>query len=422
MTDHRRYAIPSHLPERLTICSYIWAWIAQGGPDEPYWDIEKAVIETKERGFNCIRADAGLNWCFDLGGKPRGEMAFRQWIEGYSSNLRTVNAKGGARHDVLQRVIRLMELAQKHDVYVILTSWEYQDSTWHVADPAIRKEVYGIPESARFMHMARQHDRLLRVLKERRLDSNIAFIEPHNEPEFSDFPKGQENKRLHTEAIAFLRERHPDVLISADHASQEFDIIPDNAQVFDVHMYSGQFVYFDQIWDATVRSPEFDPASPRKLSIMRRLLKVDIVPWDVFMKEAQNVREFWRGIDWLYENLNDSEWDNWMLEHFNEFWPMAKQITIDRFTQNGEESRRRAIPAVLDEGGWFYPPLGSRFDEMPEGIRLFDLMADQAIKQGYWGFMCTTYNGPEQPVWHVNPDWLKEVNERFKNGVILGVE
>ena len=32
------------------------------------------MAETKARGFNCIRADAGLNWCFDREGNPRGEM------------------------------------------------------------------------------------------------------------------------------------------------------------------------------------------------------------------------------------------------------------------------------------------------------------------------------------------------------------
>ena len=40
--------------------------------------------------------------------------------------------------------MRLLELARKYDFYVISTSWEYQDSTWLVADPAIRREVMEI--------------------------------------------------------------------------------------------------------------------------------------------------------------------------------------------------------------------------------------------------------------------------------------
>lgn len=419
--NERYYSLPSHLPDKLTICCWIWAWIAQGRPDEPYGDLERAIIQTVDRGFNCIRADAGLNWCFDLDGNPRGELAFRQWIEGYSSNLRTVNGKGGARHDVLKRVINLMELAKKHGVYVILTSWEYQDSTWHVADPKIRAEVYGIPEEERLMALARQHDRLLCVLKERGLEKNVAFIEPHNETEYSEFPKGEENKRLHTEAIAFLRDRHPDILVSADHASQELDIIPDNTQVYDMHLYSGPIMYWEGIWGQTIWHPDFDRQNPKKLPIMQKMLKEDVVPWDVFMEKAQNIREFWREIDWLYENLNNAEWDRWWFEHFDEYWPRVKATTLERFAQNGQEAKRRGIPAVFDEGGWFYPPLGSRFDESPQGIRLFDLMCDEAIKHDYWGFMCTTYNGPEQPVWTVNPDWLREVNERFRSGTIMGV-
>ena len=73
---------------------------------------------------------------------------------GYRDNLASVKAKGGGRHDVLMRVVRLMKFAEKYGVYVILTSWEYQDCTLLVADAKIRAEVMGIPEPQCFMHMA----------------------------------------------------------------------------------------------------------------------------------------------------------------------------------------------------------------------------------------------------------------------------
>lgn len=408
--------MPAHLPKRLSICSWIWSWISSSQPDEPYGDLERAMAETRERDFNCIRLDAGLNWCFDLDGNPRGEVGFRPWIEGYSSNLRTVNCRGGVRMDVLKRVLRMMELAAEYGIYVILTSWEYQDSSWHVADSRIREEVFGIPVEDRLIRLAHQHNRLLALLKERGLDKQIAFVEPHNEIEHSEFPKGEDGRRCHAEAIQFLRDRHPDILISADHSTMDLSILPHNTQVLDNHLYAGASMYFNGIIAQTVWHPDFDPQNPRALPLLDRLLKTDIVPWEVFEQPSRNVREFWRLFNWLYENLDNSEWDRWMLDHYDEFWPGVKDTVKRCFMDNAGEAARRGIPAVIDEGGWFYPPLGSRFEETEPGMALFELMADSAIENDYWGFMPTTYCGPEQPIWNTNPEWLRTINSRFRRG------
>ena len=231
------YTLPDHLPKKLSIGMFIWNWITMATPGEPYDDLERAVAGLPERGFNAVRVEAGLNWCFRLDGQPRGEMEFGPWIADYRDNLTSVNALGGGRHDVLKRVVRLMELAKKHGVYVILTSWEYQDSSWLVADPKIRAEVMGVAEEKRFMHLARHHDRLLRILKDEGLHRNIAFIEVHNEPDVSVFPQGAEGKKLHEEAIALLRDAHPDILVSGDYCCHDPAIVPDNVQVYDQHTY-----------------------------------------------------------------------------------------------------------------------------------------------------------------------------------------
>ena len=73
------------------------------------------------------------------------------------------------------------------------------------------------------------------------------------------------------------------------------------------------------------------------------------------------------------------------------------------------------IPAVCDEGGYFYPPLGSKFELRPPGTDMFDLQVDLAIKHGYWGMMPTTYCGAEHPMWD-NVEWLRTINGRFQSG------
>jgi hypothetical protein len=184
MTDKKEgKRIPDHLPRKLSISCWIWSWITSATEGEPYGDLERCIVELKERGFNTVRVETGLNWAFTLDGQPRGQMEFGAWIAGYGWNFSTVNSKGGGRHDVLKRLIHLFELAKKHGIWVILTSWEYQDSSWFVADPAIRSEILSHPINDRFMLLARQHDRLLNILEDLDLSSQVAFVEVHNEPE-----------------------------------------------------------------------------------------------------------------------------------------------------------------------------------------------------------------------------------------------
>src|SRR5467141_3266490 len=71
-----RATTPPHLPRRLAICYYGWQWITTALPDEAFGNLEQIVKETKERGFNCIRAEMGLNWMFNLQGHRRGKLKF----------------------------------------------------------------------------------------------------------------------------------------------------------------------------------------------------------------------------------------------------------------------------------------------------------------------------------------------------------
>jgi hypothetical protein len=410
------YTLPDHLPQRLSIGMFIWNWITMATPEEPYHDLEKAVAGLRERGFNAVRLEAGLNWCFRVDGRTRGEMTFGPSIPGFRGNL-IGNAVGGGRHDVLRRLVRLTKLAREHGIYVILTSWEYQDSTWSVADPKIRAEVMGVPEAQRFMHLARQHDRLLRILKDEGLQNQIAYIEVHNEPDASRFPQGLEGKNLHTDAIAFLRNRHGDILVSGDYTSHNPSLVPDNVQVYDQHTYVP--LLYNRLYAETVDRKDFDPADPKKNPLLRRLLKTPFVPYGQFMKAAENIGTApWRPRFWMYYNLDNQAFDRWMLEQYQCEESGMKATAVGMFEGDAKEASRRNVPAVCDEGGYFYPPLGSKFEVTPPGTNMFDLQVDLAIKHRYWGMMPTTYCGPEDPIWQDVP-WLQTINRRFQTGRTL---
>lgn len=411
------YTLPDHLPKKLSIGMFIWNWVTMATPGEPYHDLEQVMAGLRDRGFNAVRVEAGLNWCFTADGKPRGEVAFGPWIPGYRDNLTSCNAKGGGRHDVLQRVVHLMELAKKYDVYVVLTSWEYQDSSWFLADQKLRAEVMAISQERRFMHLAQHHDRLLRILKDRDFHKNIAYIEVHNEPDCSLFPSALEGKKLHEEAIGLLRDNHRDILVSGDYASHNPSMLPDNVQVYDQHTYCAAL--YQNLYALTVAHPDFDPANPRKNELVRRLVREPFVPYNEFMQAAANVgTEPWRGRDWLYYNLDNDAFDQWILDQYKREEIALKAQAIGYFESDAKEAARRGIPAVCDEGGYFYPPLNSKFEITQPGMSMFEHQVDLAIKHGFWGMMPTTYCGAEHPLWE-NVEWLRAINNRFQTGKML---
>jgi len=98
------YAIPTHLPNRLTISFWLWGYYMGAQQGEVFHDLEARFIELKERGFNTVRIDAGMGLCHTLDGRPRGMITLREPFPGHSHLIRQMNFKGG-RCDVLQRLI-----------------------------------------------------------------------------------------------------------------------------------------------------------------------------------------------------------------------------------------------------------------------------------------------------------------------------
>ena len=232
---------------------------------------------------------------------------------------------------------------------------------------------------------------------------------------------------LAVQGPAFLRDRHGDILVSADYTGHNPAVVPANAQVYDQHLYVGSRLYFQELYEKTVWEKSFDPVNPRGMPLLDRLLKDPIVPWDRFMAAAGNIREWWRPIMWLYHNLDNAHFDEWIGELYASQRDAIDANARQVMAADAAEAARRGIPAVCDEGGYFYPPLGSRFEVTQPGLGLFERMIDLAIEYGYWGFMPSTYCGPEHPLWN-EVDWLQRHNGRFLgswskqqgNGTVIG--
>jgi len=434
--------IPSHLPRRLSICYYGWQWITTALPDEAFGNLDQVVKDTKERGFNCIRAEMGLNWIFDLQGQRRGKIKFASWIPGFSSNLHCVDAKGGGEDDVFERVMQLFEIAVRHDVFVITTSWEYQDAISQVDDPRIREEILAVPYSERLMLLARQYDRLLVELRKRGLHKRIAQVEVINElnqpaiicsssklhPQTMDewvdgktpapACKAEMVRGLASEAVAYVRSRHADLLVTVDGlvACDGFEALyPESAQVADHHVYCDGITqaFWKKCGITGIRPGE--PPNVEANPFLKSVLKPNAAAWSELVRQAGRVRQDWWGISWLYANLDNEKFDRWCVDHFPEYEQRIRQSIDKQFQCAAKFARARKLPLVVDEGFILYPPLHSRFVMTPEGRHGEELGVNAAIATGHWGVMCTGYFRPDTPPWKDDGQcgWVEGLNRRI---------
>ncbi|MHB0859155.1 MAG: hypothetical protein ACYC5M_16505 [Anaerolineae bacterium] len=398
------YRIPGHLPPRLAICYYGHDWLSASLPGDHYGDLERTVVETAERGFNTIRAEMGLNWMFDLDGRRRGAVAFTDWIPGASENLHCMDGRGGACYDVFERVLRLFELAQQHDLYVIATSWEYAESTPWLADDDLRDQVFSVPVERRLLHLAHQIDHLIRALEDRGLERRLAFVEVHNEIIHRNFPLGEENRRAATDAIAYLRERHPNLLITVDYARLVPEMLPDNAQVLDHHVYVQGLT--QAVWEqAGIAGWGGQPPDLAGNRFLREILKPDPMPWEEFLRRAARVRHhslFGEGcaMMWFYDNVDVNKYDFWCLRHFGEYAESMRYQLQERFREAGEVARRVGLPAVVDEGYVLYPPRKSQFVDTAAGRWIAQTAVEAALANDHWGVLPDGYFRPNTINWN----------------------
>ena len=248
------------------------------------------------------------------------------------------------------------------------------------------------------------------------MERHIAFVEPHNEINYSFSFKGDQARRIHEDAIAFLRDRHPDILISGDMGKHLPDEAPRNSQVYDVHAYVGAELYHEGLYHKTIVHPEFDPGDPRALPLLDYLLEENTLPFQEFAAAGPDAGEGWAARMWMYHNLDISRFDRFMLDQYAEREESIKKWAAQLYGEIANEAARRNVPVAIEEGGFFYPPQNSRWEESERGLEFFDYITDLAIENEFWGFLATTYNGPEIPIWWSNPDWQRRANERFLSG------
>jgi hypothetical protein len=423
--------IPLHLPSRLTISFWLWA-LLDTGPEDVFHDLEARMIELKERGFNCIRIDSGAGLCHTASGKPRGNILLQKPFPGHSHLLRQLECFQGGECNILKRLVSLFELAKRYNVQVILSSWFYLHTFWYV-DNDINKELFDLPVEERFNYFATALDRIISELKDRDLHNQIAFAEIFNEADGLPFTTDYQRKvqtdeklecfrNLHEEAIAQLKEKHPDILFAYDTYTPftEPKLIPRNSQVWNLHSYYIWPVY--SVLEGNLINVNTDPTNPQNYASIRHFLRQKLVNFEEIVRSRtgrQEVAADWCRRIWLYRNVNPKtlpELEKVLSDTLKRDAEIYKQRALEAIT-HATKIRNEIIPGVpmvMGEAATYCSLNSMRWEERSETYwSLLEYMMELMKEYGYWGYMPRTNSGPDDPAWTEYPKQLEYLNRKF---------
>ncbi len=409
------------IPERATI-SFVPFMLMDTSDKGVYHDLDKVVRETAERGFNCIRLEGGAGLIHDLDGNRRGAINIHAPWGKYSDYRQLFPFGGEGKCDILPRLVELCKACKKYDVHLILSSWYWLHTNWFV-DKAINKEIYGIPTEKRFMTFARLWDRILDELKKEGVIDAVAAVELFNESGdlrgiwAREGDKTEEEiastfRAEHEAAIAFLRERHPEILIScSDYPYPErLDFLPRNMQMLDHHGYFLWSAYRGGLEDMCTKPGDFFRGEVTTRDILesagyeRRRPFIDDLAW------VERVRRF-ADLDPAkipaLEAASEKRLRDFWSHYKNDFeWHAANyRAAMKRFP---------GVRMMFGEGVSYCTSLDVLWEEKSEK---YWEMVEYAMRRhkeiGLWGTVVKTCCGPEDPSWHLCKDRVKKLNDAF---------
>ncbi|ASA19844.1 cellulase-like family protein [Paenibacillus donghaensis] len=405
------------LPRKLTITMWDFSWYTMTLPGEPYNDLAARFKEAVDRGYNTIRICAMPYMLFTERGKRSGRLKFGNLGE-VGQRTRWYNCRGGAELDGHAHLLELFRQAKAHGCYIMLSSWEYQQSPSFLAHSELRDELAAISPAERFMAIARSMDQLIRFLKKEGYANQIVYTELHNEVEFgqltavgvergikeTDTPKLVEAMQPYIEeAIEFLREQHPDILMTASYTLNEAypkAYVARNMQVAHYHLYIKGVL--NELMDAAGLNDE-ETSFPNPF--VQSLLREDAPPFDQWtLPEGQEWRMEGNPVGmkliYLHDWADPDKWDLYLYDRYGAHKLAMLQKTDFRFEEIHDWVRHAGIPIVIGEGYVGYTPLLAGFEEGPVGKFIAEYALRKGMSLGFWGMTLCSNCAPHHPFWN----------------------
>lgn len=400
--------LPAHLPQRLTITLWDFTWYTRTGESEPFHDLDAAFAEAVERGYNTVRICA-MPFLLFRSGLDTTRLAFGPFGNGWGLGTRWYDVRRDTVIDGRAHLLALFRAARRHDCYVILSSWEYQQSSSFATDRAWFDALMAVEPEHRAETLADALADLIDLLVSEGLDDRIAFTEIHNEVQGGFLTEGLPadvdpvlalRPRLQRAVDRFHR-RHPDRPVTVNYARVPVGAmrgIPDGIDVAVFHPYV--YGVLDELLDTfALRSSTREFPQDRLRAALLRPGAADLADWapvESWRREATIVgqREVYTH-DWC-----DAErWDRWLYERYAVHRLAMEQKLLTWLGVAADWSATRGIPWLLGEGWIGYTPLHGSFEEGPVGAEFCRIAVREARRLGAAGTVVCSNAAPHHPMW-----------------------
>ncbi|MDY7544425.1 MULTISPECIES: cellulase-like family protein [unclassified Cryobacterium] len=423
MTPSRLTTTPAQLPAKLTITLWDFTWYTQTAKGEPFYDLDRAFAEAVDRGYNTVRICAAPLLLFGEHDIDTTALQFVNMGGDTGQRTRWYNAAGGAVLNGRAHLLALFKAAKRHGCFVIISSWEYQQSSAFLSNSSWHDMLSAIPAKNRHEALAHAEAKLVTYLKKESLDDRIAYVEIHNEVDLSRLTEVPSEgldtfwaQRPYLEnALRLLQDAHPDVLSTVCYGIPPYlDLasIPDNAQVAHQHFYIYGVLASLEAWAQVRAEPPIFPTEE-----LKSILRDDAPPFDEWTTTIEPWRLQATGITtsmfYAYDWVDPIAWDAWLYRHFAEHEIAMKQALEARLQAVMIWATHHDVPAVIGEGWIGYTPLEADFEDGPVGQYFAAYAVQRCADLGYWGTLPGSNSAPHHPGW-ANIEFQRRLNRLFQ--------
>lgn len=402
-------------PAHPVITLWDFTWFTRTGPGEPFEDLDAACAAAVARGYDTIRICAAPFLLF-RSGLDASAVALEPLGTGFDDRfwqrVRWYDVREPTVVDVRAQLLDLFRACERHGLWVIASSWEYQQTPSFAAEPDWYRALHAVDPEERAVVLADAHADLVDLLDAEGLGHRLLLTELHNEVQIGHLCAGLPTARGHDSVpaltprleagIARFRQRHPDRPVTVNyagvpvaHASQ----LPRDLDALVVHPYV-YGVLDDLIATYGLRGPSEDFDDDRARELLRAgapgLAAWRLPPDKAWKLEATIVCE---PEMYVHDWCDPQVFDRWLYDGWGEH-RRAMEATLTLWLEVAADvARGRAIPLLLGEGYVGYTPRDGRFEEGPVGAELCRHAVREAARVGVWGAVVCSNAAPHHAMW-----------------------
>ncbi|MFC7882575.1 cellulase-like family protein [Streptomyces sp. NPDC057376] len=403
--------LPAHLPPVLAVSLWDFSWYTRTGPGEPFDDLDRAFAEAVERGYNTVRICAMPLLLFGSG-LDTTRLRLGPLGGDYGQRVRWYDVRASAQIDARAHLLALFEAARRHDCFVILSSWEYQQSPSFADDRSWYDAVMAVEPERRAETLADALADLVDFLAGHDgFDDRIAFTELHNEVQAGRLTDGLPadadpvlalRPRLER-GLARFRERHPDRPVTVNYAEVPVGSlrgVPRDVDVAVFHPYVygvlGELLDTFALRDPSRPFPQeraerelLRPGAPRLEDWLPP--KEDRWRLDATIVGAREV--------YVHDWCDPDRFDAWLYDRYA-MHRVAMETTLSLWIWAAADwAADTGVPLVFGEGWVGYTPLSSDFEGGPVGAALCRRAVTESARAGARGAVVCSNAAPQHAMW-----------------------